>query len=67
MKHPVLGSVELVSRDVLERVANIIGENSGAYQALKVADSHDGPVNFYRRVNDEAWIVEKLLKPPDNV
>lgn len=52
----------LVSREVVERTAQIMGEGSGAAQALADAAAHDGPVNFYL-TGIRSILVEKLPPP----
>jgi hypothetical protein len=56
--------VTLTSRETLERTAGIIGVQSAAAQALRDADSHDGPVRFYqvRSKHGTRIVVEKLAK-----
>ena len=50
--------LEPLTREVLEMTAKVVGESSAAASALKDADSHRGPVRFWKRRN--TIIVEKL-------
>lgn len=43
---------------MVERIAQIIGPSSAAANALRAADAHDGPVEFYK--DGHSWIVAKL-------
>ena len=45
-------------RDLLERLAYIMGDCSAAAAALTDAESHKGPVRFYR--HGPSIVVEKL-------
>ena len=58
-RKPILVEVE---REVLERVAHIIGSISGAGKCLADADDHDGKVTFYHDKNNDAWVVKKEPK-----
>ena len=46
-----------ISRDIVERMAKIIGQDSAFARAIKCADEHDGPVAFFKDGN--SIIVQK--------
>lgn len=50
--------LEAISREVLEMTAHVVGPSSAAAEALKDADSHNGPVRFWKRGN--MIVVEKM-------
>lgn len=49
---------EPVEREALERTARILGHSSAAARALREADTHSGPVAFWRC--GDSILVEKL-------
>ena len=51
-----------VKREVLERVANVLGSLSGAGKCLADADDYDGKVTFYHDKNNDAWVLKKEPK-----
>ena len=56
---------QVAARELVERVAYIMGPGSAAQAALDDAAAHGGPVRFW--MTPGAWVVEKLpAVPPAN-